>query len=178
MEKEGIGRPSTYASIIGTIIDRGYVRRNGTALVPTFTALVVSKLLSVHLPQFVDLGFTSDMEKSLDHDAEGDFRTYLDHYHKTGLKSQVESQEKKIDPDEARSINLPGLEDFVFRVRAMVHRVCTQRDKAEVCASLPENECPADITVKTPGESGDQKNQWCRWHAWQKGITAGLPIAA
>src|SRR5690606_12996897 len=45
MEKEGIGRPSTYASIIGTIIDRGYVRKVGTALIPTFTAMVVSKLL-------------------------------------------------------------------------------------------------------------------------------------
>ena len=53
MEKEGIGRPSTYASVIGTIIDRGYVRKQGNALVPTFTAMVVSKLLSQHLSQYV-----------------------------------------------------------------------------------------------------------------------------
>ncbi len=51
MEKEGIGRPSTYASVIGTIIDRGYVRKNGTALIPTFTAMIVSKHFSAVIYQ-------------------------------------------------------------------------------------------------------------------------------
>lgn len=59
MEKEGIGRPSTYAAIIGTIQDRGYVKKMGNALAPTFTALVVSQLLMRHLPNYVDSGFTS-----------------------------------------------------------------------------------------------------------------------
>src|SRR5690606_23343927 len=75
LEKEGIGRPSTYAAIIGTIQDRGYVRKVGNALIPTFTALVVTKLLSQHLPEYVELGFTSAMEQALDDIAGGD----LDH---------------------------------------------------------------------------------------------------
>lgn len=161
MEKEGIGRPSTYASIIGTIIDRGYVRKQGSALVPTFTAMVVSKLLMQHLSQFVDLQFTSEMEKSLDTIAEGDldYIKYLTsiYFGKTGLKNQVESQEKKIDPAEARSIHLQGLENFSFRVGKYGAYVCTQRDGAEVCASIPETESPADITIESADKLIDQK---------------------
>jgi DNA topoisomerase I len=161
MEKEGIGRPSTYASIIGTIIDRGYAKKQGTALVPTFTAMVVAKLLTSHLTQYVDLGFTSDMEKSLDHIAEGDLDSlkYLDSiYHgKTGLKAQVTAQEKKIDPDEARSIALKGLEKYSFRVGKYGAYVCTDRDGAEVCASIPESENPADMTGAAADKLIDQK---------------------
>jgi len=71
MEREGIGRPSTFASIVGTIIDRGYVTRQGNQLVPTFTAFVVTDLLERHFPDLVDVGFTSQMEESLDAIAEG-----------------------------------------------------------------------------------------------------------
>jgi DNA topoisomerase-1 len=161
MEKEGIGRPSTYASIIGTIIDRGYVKRQASALVPTFTALVVSRLLSKYLPQFVDLGFTSGMERSLDTIAEGDLDSekYLGQiYHgKMGLKSQVDAQSEKIEPNEARSIHLPGLEQFVFRVGKYGAYVCTQKDGVEVCASLPESESPAEITAEIADKLIDQK---------------------
>jgi DNA topoisomerase IA len=72
MEKEGIGRPSTYASIISTIIDRGYVNKSGNALVPSFTAMIVSRLLNQHLPTYVDLGFTTEMENKLDDIAGGE----------------------------------------------------------------------------------------------------------
>lgn len=161
MEKEGIGRPSTYASIIGTIIDRGYVRKNGTALVPTFTAMVVSKLLSRHLPQFVDLGFTSEMEGSLDKIAEGDLdqEKYLKSIYlgPMGLKSQVESQEKKIDPDEARTIKLEGLEKYSFHVGRYGAYVTTQRDGQQVSASLPDSESPADTTSDAIEKLIDQK---------------------
>ncbi len=180
MEKEGIGRPSTYASIIGTIIDRGYVRKNAAALVPTFTALVVARLLSKHLPQFVDIGFTSGMEKSLDGIADGelDSEKYLEQiYHgKTGLKAQVENQEKKIDPDEARSIHLPGMDAFVFRVGKYGAYVCTKRDGAEVCASLPESECPADITAETADKLIDLKINGA--DELGKDPNTGLPIYA
>ena len=161
MEKEGIGRPSTYASIIGTIIDRGYVKKMGNALAPTFTAMVVAKLLTQHLPQFVDLGFTSEMEKSLDDIAGGD----LDHlkYLKSiyfgdrGLKKQVESQEKKIDPDEARSIRLLGLDKLDFRVGRYGAYVCRPEGDGEACASLPEAQAPADITAEIANKLIDQK---------------------
>lgn len=161
MEKEGIGRPSTYASIIGTVIDRGYVRKQGSALVPTFTAMVVSQLLRDHLPQYVDLGFTSEMERSLDTIAEGDLdsQDYLKkiYFGNTGLKSLVEKQEKKIDPEKARAIQLDGLEKFSFRVGKYGAYVCTEREGSEICASIPENESPADITPDVADKWIDQK---------------------
>lgn len=178
MEKEGIGRPSTYASIIGTIIDRGYVRKNGTALVPTFTAMVVSKLLKNHLSQFVDLGFTSKMEKSLDDIADGELNSekYLEsiYFGNTGLKETVDSQEKKIDPDEARGIKLEGLEKFSFRVGKYGAYVCTQRDGAEVCASIPDSESPADMTAESAEKLIDQKINGA--DALGKDPATGLPI--
>jgi len=161
MEKEGIGRPSTYASIIGTIIDRGYVRRAGTALIPTFTAMVVSKLLRNNLPQYVDLGFTSEMERSLDTIAEGDLDSiqYLRQIYagKQGLAAQIAAQDKNIDPDEARSFFLPGLEKYVFKVGKFGAYVCTEVAGAEVCASIPETESPADITAVSIDKLIDRK---------------------
>jgi len=161
MEKEGIGRPSTYASIIGTIIDRGYVKKMGNALAPTFTAMVVAKLLMQHLPQYVDLGFTSEMERALDDIAGGDLDQikYLKsiYFGDKGLKHQVESQEKKIDPDEARSITLLGLEALSFRVGRYGAYVCRKDGEGEACASLPESQAPADITFEIANKLIDQK---------------------
>lgn len=178
MEKEGIGRPSTYASILGTIIDRGYVRKAGTALIPTFTAMVVSKLLNQHLPQYVDVGFTSEMEKSLDDIAQGDLvaEDYLKqiYFGKTGLKELVDSQEKKIDPDQARAIILEGLPEFSFRVGKYGAYVCTQKDGAEVCASIPENETPADITKEAALKLIEQKINGA--DALGKDPKTGLPV--
>jgi DNA topoisomerase-1 len=71
LEERGIGRPSTYASIIGTIQERGYVRKKGTALVPTFTAFAVVGLLERHFGKLVDYGFTASMEDDLDEIADG-----------------------------------------------------------------------------------------------------------
>lgn len=161
MEKEGIGRPSTYASVIGTIIDRGYVRRMGTALAPTFTAMVVSKLLSQYLPEYVDLGFTSEMEQSLDNIAEGDldWEKYLKsvYFGPKGLKSQVETQEKKIDPEEARTIKLEGLEKYAFHVGRYGAYLTAKRDGEDVSASLPDSESPADLTEVVVEKLIDQK---------------------
>jgi DNA topoisomerase-1 len=163
MEREGIGRPSTYAAIIGTIQDRGYVRKVGNALVPTFTALVVSKLLQEHLPNFVDLGFTSGMENSLDSIAQGemDWVKYLTsvYFGEMGLKKQVEVQEKTIKGDDARSIRLEGLAPLDFRIGRYGAYVCRpdQNGGKEICASLPENQFPGDITKETANKLIDQK---------------------
>ncbi len=161
MEKEGIGRPSTYASVIGTIIDRGYVRKGGTALVPTFTAMVVSKLLSQHLTQYVDLGFTSEMELSLDHIADGDlnWESYLKSvYHgPTGLRAAVEAQQDKINPEEARSIKLDGLAQYEFHVGRYGAYVKTKRGEDSLSASIPDAEAPADITAEQVEKLIDQK---------------------
>ena len=72
LEERGIGRPSTYASIIGTILDRGYVFKKGTALVPTFLAFAVTRLLEQHFGRLVDYDFTARMEDDLDRIAAGD----------------------------------------------------------------------------------------------------------
>jgi DNA topoisomerase I len=72
LEDREIGRPSTYASIIGTILDRGYVFKKGTALVPSFLAFAVIKLLEDHFDQLVDYEFTAQMEDALDEIARGE----------------------------------------------------------------------------------------------------------
>ena len=71
LEELGVGRPSTYASIIGTIQDRGYVWKKGSALVPSFTAFAVVTLLENHFPDLVDYAFTARMEDDLDEIASG-----------------------------------------------------------------------------------------------------------
>lgn len=178
MEKEGIGRPSTYAAVISTIIDRGYVKKIGNALSPTFTAMVVANLLMKHLPQYVDLGFTSGMEKSLDEIAEGDLDwvSYLGSvYHgKTGLKAQVDAQDKKIDADEARAISLEGLKGLSFRVGRYGAYVCRQEKGEEVCASLPDAQAPADITIEIVNKLIDQKINGA--DALGKDPKSGMPI--
>ena len=182
MEKEGIGRPSTYASIIGTIIDRGYVRKAGNALVPTFTAMVVAKLLSRHLPEFVDLKFTSGMEDSLDTIAQGELDS-ID-YLKTiyfgegakgeGLKTLVEKQEKEIDPAEARSIELEGLKGLSFRVGRYGAYVCRDTKEGEQCASIPDSQAPSEITAEIVNKLIDQKLNGS--DALGKDPKTGLPI--
>ena len=71
MEELGVGRPSTYASVIATILDRGYVWKKGTALVPSFTAFAVVGLLERYFANLVDYGFTASMENDLDDIAGG-----------------------------------------------------------------------------------------------------------
>ena len=72
LEERGIGRPSTYAAIMGTILDRGYVRKQGQALVPEFLAFAVVNLLEQHFSKLVDYEFTARMEDDLDLIAAGD----------------------------------------------------------------------------------------------------------
>src|SRR5690606_33056325 len=121
MEREGIGRPSTFATIVSTILDRGYVVRQGNQLVPTFTAFVVTDLLRGHFPDLVDAKLTSRMEESLDEIAEGklDSRPYLSRFFlgEGGLRERIDEQEARIDPRDAKLVNLgkpiPGLEIHV-----------------------------------------------------------------
>ncbi len=162
LEREGIGRPSTYASIIGTVQDRGYVKKVGNALVPTFTALVVSKLLSQNLPEYVETGFTSAMEQALDDIASGDLdhEKYLQsvYFGEKGLRKQVEKKEKEIDADESRGVKLEGLNNFDFRVGRYGAYVCRREKKGEeICASIPETQFPGDMTAEIANKLIDQK---------------------
>ncbi|MCB0347419.1 MAG: type I DNA topoisomerase, partial [Bdellovibrionales bacterium] len=178
MEKEGIGRPSTYAPTIATIQERGYIRKDGSALVPTFTALVLSKLLSRYFPEYVDVSFTSAMEQSLDEVADGDLDSidYLGKIYlgKAGLRALVEKQEKNIDADEARSIELDNLSKYSIRVGRYGAYVCRPEGKEEVCASLPDALAPADMTAEAIEKLIDQKINGA--DALCKDDASGLPI--
>ncbi|MCB1055919.1 MAG: type I DNA topoisomerase, partial [Acidobacteria bacterium] len=105
LEAEGIGRPSTYATILDTIQDRGYVVKTNNALVPTFTAFAVTKLLEEHFADYVDTHFTARMEQQLDDIADGslDWREHLQHFYfgegpeQPGLEGRIASQQPDID---------------------------------------------------------------------------------
>lgn len=179
MEKEGIGRPSTYASIISTIQDRGYVKKIGNALAPTFTALVVSKLLKKHLPDYVDLNFTSAMEDRLDDIAQGqlDQINYLKsiYFGKEGLKEIVESREELIDPEESRQVKLEGFPKYSFRVGRYGAYVCKSlEEQGEICASLPDAANPGDLTEDAIEKLIDQKINGT--DALGKDPDSGLPV--
>jgi DNA topoisomerase-1 len=148
LEKEGIGRPSTYATIIGTIQERGYVRKNGNALIPTFTGFAVIQLLERYFEQLVNLGFTSQMEQSLDNIAAGELESlpYLKKFYlgETGLQNQVREREAGIDPGESRTVTLPQLENLQVRVGRYGAYV-VGKDNEEERANLPDDLAPADI---------------------------------
>jgi DNA topoisomerase-1 len=92
LEEDGIGRPSTYAPIIETIITRGYVRREKRVLIPTEWAFVVIELMNKYFPDIVDVGFTRDMEEKLDSVEEGsqDWRTLVKGFWEP-LKAEVDT---------------------------------------------------------------------------------------
>ena len=150
LEKEGVGRPSTYASIIGTILDRGYVRKDASALVPTFTGMAVIQLLQTHFETLVDYSFTSEMEASLDKIAYGeeDWLKYLTKFYKgkAGLAKKVEEQDKKIKPDESRTIHIEkDGKAMDIKVGRFGPYVVEMKGKEEVHASIPEDIAPADL---------------------------------
>lgn len=150
LEKEGVGRPSTYASIIGTILDRGYVRKEGSALIPTFTGMAVIQLLQNHFDHLVDYSFTSEMEESLDKIAYGeeDSLKYLTKFYKgkNGLAKKVEEQDKKIKPEESRTISFEkDGEPMNIKVGRFGPYVVQTKGKEEVHASIPEDIAPADL---------------------------------
>ncbi|GET41995.1 type I DNA topoisomerase [Microseira wollei] len=148
LESEGIGRPSTYASIISTIVDRGYAQMNGNALVPTFTAFAVTGLLEKYFPDLVDTGFTSRMEQNLDDIATGgvDWLPYLQKFYlgEEGLETQVKVQESQIDATEARTIELEGI-DAKIRIGKFGPYVEAENGDGVVTASIPKDLTPADI---------------------------------
>lgn len=152
LEKEGVGRPSTYASIISTIQDRGYVRKEGSALIPSYTGVAVCQLLEEYFSKFVDYGFTSEMEQKLDSIADGDVdqQEYLKSFYKgkKGLKQVVEDQEKEIKPEESRTINLESSEGKVEVKVGRFGPYIIAFDKEtgeEIHASIPEDIAPADL---------------------------------
>lgn len=152
LEQEGVGRPSTYASIIGTIQDRGYVRKVGNQLVPTFTALAVNQLLEKNFPKMVDLKFTAEMEQSLDDISNGEAEKipYLQRFYcgDDGLNQQVESKKESIDPREVCTLQLDSLSSAV-RVGRYGPFLEAEEEGETVNASIPDDVAPADLDDET-----------------------------
>ena len=153
LEKEGIGRPSTYASIIGTIVDRGYATIQGNALTPSFTAFAVTALLEEHFPDLVDTSFTARMENTLDEISHGKVQwlPYLEGFYKgeQGLETQVQQREGDIDPGASRTIDLEGLTCVVrigrFGAYLESKRVSDDGEEELIKATLPREITPADL---------------------------------
>jgi DNA topoisomerase-1 len=153
LEKEGIGRPSTYASIIGTIIDRGYATLQANALIPSFTAFAVTALLEEHFPDLVDTGFTARMENTLDEISTGkvSWLPYLEDFYKgeEGLEALVQRREGDIDPGHSRTVALEGLPCVVrigrFGAYLESRRVGTDGEEELLKATLPQEITPADL---------------------------------
>ena len=155
LERLGIGRPSTFAPTIATIIRRGYVFRQGKALVPSFTAFAVTKLLRDHFGDFVETDFTAEMEEDLDEISRGERESsaflkqfyYGDKKHRGLLPAVVKGAEKAdypildlgIDPEtgDAVRIRIGRFGPFVQVAEGGPGRT----------ASLPDDVAPADLSV-------------------------------
>jgi DNA topoisomerase I len=153
LEDRGIGRPSTYAAIMGTILDRGYVFKKGTALVPTFVAFAVTQLLEGHFERLVDYDFTARMEDDLDRIAAGqEARTeWLQRFYfgdgAPGLRALVTDHLDEIDARAVNSIPIPG-SDVVVRVG----RYGPYLERGEERASLPPDVAPDELTATAAEE--------------------------
>ncbi|WP_373478352.1 type I DNA topoisomerase [Geminocystis sp.] len=148
LESEGVGRPSTYASIIGTIVDRGYAQLRNKALIPTFTAFAVITLLEKNFAELVDTKFTSKMEQSLDDIASGNEKwlPYLDKFYRgeNGLQNQVKVRETEIDPQVAKAIELENLDVTVKIGKFGAYFEANYGDEV-VKSSIPADLTPSDL---------------------------------
>ncbi len=175
LEELGVGRPSTYASILGTIQNRGYVWKKGTALVPSFTAFAVVGLLERYFGDLVDYGFTAAMEDDLDEIAQGEqevlpwlTRFYFGGNGSTapaaethrGLKEDVASHLGEIDAREVNSIAI-GSDAEGEPIVVRVGRYGPYLQRGEDRASIPEDLPPDELTPERAQEllaapSGDR----------------------
>jgi DNA topoisomerase-1 len=148
LEAEGIGRPSTYATIIDTIQERGYCFKQRKELVPTFVAFAVTQLLEDHFEKLVDLNFTAEMEQTLDDIAEGDtgWLEYLRRFYlgQQGLETQVKEKEAQVDPRNASQVSLSDLQAEI-RIGQFGPFLARGENGDRVTVSLPDSLPPADL---------------------------------
>jgi DNA topoisomerase I len=156
LEEDGIGRPSTYAPTIDTIKRRGYVFQQGKALVPSFTAFAVTQLLRDHFSDYVDTGFTAEVERDLDQISEGqrEWVHFLREFYRGGGQNGI-GLEQKVQKDE--NINYPAVDlgtdpgtNEPVRIRIGRYGPFVQRGEggAGNTASIPDEVAPADFTVE------------------------------
>jgi DNA topoisomerase-1 len=156
LEKREIGRPSTYATFISTIQDRGYVFKKGTALVPTFLAFSVVGLLEKHFGDLVDYEFTAHMEEDLDRIARGEAERvpYLANFYlgDGGLKEQIAGKLNEID---ARETNTFAIGDNIALRNGKYGPYIEKYDgegNSLARANVPEGTLPDELTVEAAEE--------------------------
>jgi DNA topoisomerase-1 len=161
LEELGIGRPSTYASILGTILDRGYVFKRGTALVPAFLAFSVVGLLEQHFGRLVDYDFTARMEDDLDRIAAGDEQRveWLGRFYFGDGTNGLHDLVSDLGAIDAREINSLEIGDGIV---LRVGRYGPYLERGEQRASVPEELAPDELTVERAEEllaqpSGDRE---------------------
>jgi DNA topoisomerase-1 len=156
LERLGIGRPSTYAPTIATIVRRGYVNRQAKALVPSFTAFAVTKLLRDHFGDFVETDFTAEMEDDLDEISRGERESqaflkefyFGDKKHRGLLKAAEHGAEKADYPVLDLGADPDGGDPVRVRVGRFGPFVQLGEGGPGRTASLPEDVAPADLTVE------------------------------
>ena len=153
LEELGVGRPSTYATIMTTITDRGYVRKKGTALVPTFTAFSVVSLLEGHFRDYVDYAFTARMEEDLDDIARGRQESlpwlslfYFGTGERPGLKTRVSDRLDEIDVRAVNAVAI-GVHPDGRLIEARLGRFGPYLTCGDQRAQLPEDVSPDEVTV-------------------------------
>jgi len=154
LEELGIGRPSTYASIIATILDREYARKSGAALIPTWRAFSVVGLLEQYFSDYVNYDFTARMEADLDRIAAGDADRvpYLDAFYNgngsPGLKSLVgEDVLERIDPKAVNSFPI-GMGENGEPIVARAGQYGPYLAHGERRASIPPDIAPDELTLE------------------------------
>ena len=138
LEENGIGRPSTYAPIITTIIDRGYVERDAKRLKPTLLGRTINELMMEQFPNIVDVAFSAGMEKKLDKVESGqeDWHTTIDTFYK-GFEKELETAEKNM---EGKKIKVPDEETDEICEKCGRHMVIKmgRYGKFLACPGFPE----------------------------------------
>ncbi|MFO1054032.1 MAG: type I DNA topoisomerase [Planctomycetota bacterium] len=160
LEARGIGRPSTYASIIDTILQREYCFKKGNALVPSFTAFAVVNLLGKHLHWLVDYAFTAKMEDDLDEISNGRKRRldYLKAFFngngQPGLKETLDTVDPRIDPREVCTLSdFAHLGEFDGQpIEVRVGRYGPFLSASGVSATLPDETAPDELTAERANE--------------------------
>ncbi|HEV7863076.1 MAG TPA: DNA topoisomerase, partial [Acidimicrobiia bacterium] len=151
LESRGIGRPSTYASVIQTIQDRGYVWKKGSALVPSWTAFAVIRLLEEHFTHLVDYDFTARMEESLDDIARGEresvpwLRQFYFGNGVVGLRTLVEERVPEIDAREVNTIPI-GVDAEGREIVVRVGRYGPYLSRGDATAPVPDDIAPDELT--------------------------------
>ncbi|HET6879517.1 MAG TPA: type I DNA topoisomerase, partial [Pirellulales bacterium] len=164
LEEMGIGRPSTYAAIIDTILARDYVFKRGNALVPTWTAFAVARLLESHLPGLVDYQFTAQMEDDLDAISRGETKwvDYLRNFYfgngRDGLKKQLEHKVEVIDARDVSRVHI-GTPEGTEPIYVRVGRFGPFLEQGERRASIPDGLPPDELTVEKALEMLGQAQQ-------------------